>query len=183
MVYVIPLERHLTYCRWPGCRVEPIDTQLPLCERHFTYIGERFMDERSVLGSKYVRAAQPALEERREAVRERAQRVADTQADRSVVYYVRIGDHVKIGYTCRLPQRLSALRVDRDALLAVEPGSRDEEAKRHEQFTAERQGRRENFNPSRRLLAHVDVVRSRFGEPWAYAERRASEGWPLPQSG
>lgn len=180
MVYVIPLAHHVPQCRWPGCQVEPSDLRIPLCERHFCYIGELFVDERSVLGSSYARAMQPTLEKGREKRRIQERTRDEWHADRSVVYYVRIGDYVKIGYTIYLPARISTLRVDRPALLAVEPGWREKEAERHVQFAAERQGRRENFNPSRRLLAHVDVVRAKYGEPFAFTERRVSAAGPEP---
>lgn len=81
--------------------------------------------------------------------------------DGSVVYYVRLGDHVKIGTTVNLTLRLRALYLDHDAslLLAVEPGGFELEQIRHEQFDAERvHANRELFNPSPRLLAHIDSL-------------------------
>lgn len=86
-------------------------------------------------------------------------------ADQSQVYYVRIGDHVKIGYTTNVRQRMNQLRVDVADVLATEPGGVELEKARHEQFDAERVGRREEFNPSRRLLAHIDAIKAQHGEP------------------
>lgn len=85
----------------------------------------------------------------------------------SVVYYVRIGDRVKIGFTTNIKQRLSGLRIyDADHVLATEPGGRDLERRRHQEFADERVSpRHEDFNPSRKLLAHIALVREQHGEP------------------
>lgn len=96
--------------------------------------------------------------------RQRVER-ADVQQAQSQVYYIRIGDHVKIGFTGNVVERLIGLRVDSSALLATEPGGRDLERQRHLQFGQERVGRRENFNPSRRLLAHIETIKQEHGEP------------------
>lgn len=49
-----------------------------------------------------------------------------------VIYYLRFGDRVKIGTTQNLARRLANL--PHDELLAIEPGGRDIEKIRHEQF-------------------------------------------------
>lgn len=170
-------------CRWRGCEAECVD-EIELCWYHFRLAGETFFDKRSAFGSAALAERHAAREA--EAAARAAARVEpvmtreDWWRERSVVYYVRIHDHVKIGYTIHLRERISALRVARDTVLAVEPGWREREAERHTQFAAERQGKREDFNPSRRLLAHIDIVRSKFGEPWGYAERRVTAAGPEP---
>lgn len=52
----------------------------------------------------------------------------------SVVYYMRVGNRCKIGMTRNLPRRLHALTPEE--LLGTEPGGRQVEARRHEQFAA-----------------------------------------------
>lgn len=82
-----------------------------------------------------------------------------TPVDGAVVYYVRHGDHVKIGRTTDLQSRLRSLYLDPDALLATEPGGQQLETQRHAQFADERvYANRELFNPSRRLLAHISAL-------------------------
>lgn len=88
---------------------------------------------------------------------------------RHVVYYVRIGDYIKIGTTKRLRQRISSLRAPLDDLLAIEDGDHLLEARRHREFAADRiDRRRENFRPSGALLAHIKELGGRDSLPsWA----------------
>jgi len=83
----------------------------------------------------------------------------------SVVYYVRIGDHIKIGYTSDLDRRLMGLRVDGSDLLAWEPGGRELEQQRHHEFRAARISRREDFHPTDRLKEHLEELRAKHGLP------------------
>lgn len=166
-------------CRWRGCQAECVD-EIELCWYHFRLAGEAFIESRSIFGSAAL-AERKAEREAAEAARRAALPDPDEwRRKRSVVYYVRIVDHVKIGYTIHLPSRIHSLRVDRSAVLAVEPGWREIEAERHATFAAERVSKRENFNPSRRLLAHIDLVRSKYGEPFEYASRRVTLAGPEP---
>lgn len=71
----------------------------------------------------------------------------------NVVYYVRVGDHVKIGYTSNLGNRMKAYPTGR--LLATEPGGLTEERKRHEQFAHALDVGREWFRITPDLMAHI----------------------------
>jgi len=81
-----------------------------------------------------------------------------------VVYYLRFDDRIKIGTSGNPRQRLAALR--HDELLALEPGDRRLEQRRHEQFAAERFDRTEWFRASPRLLDHVAVLSRGVEDPW-----------------
>lgn len=81
-----------------------------------------------------------------------------------VVYYIRFGNRVKIGFTTSLRSRVMALPVDE--VMAAEPGSYDIEAQRHKQFAADLAAGREWFNPSGALMAHVAGVREVHGDPF-----------------
>lgn len=52
--------------------------------------------------------------------------------DTSVVYYMRIGNRCKIGFSMKLGTRLAT--INPEELLATEPGGLVQEAKRHSQF-------------------------------------------------
>lgn len=86
-------------------------------------------------------------------------------AEQSQVYYIRMGDYIKIGYTQNLKERLNGLRVDAADVLATEPGSRAKERERHLQFADIRIGRRENFERTADLLTHIAKVRREHGKP------------------
>lgn len=136
------------YCRWPDCDQPRNDDPEgpPLCMAHAIRVGKWVAD-------LYGRSV---LDPIREAHQVYADVLADVGSDQSVVYYLRHGDHVKIGTTTNLERRLTSLYATPDALLATEPGDRELEQARHAQFAAERVYRnRELFNPSRRLLAHI----------------------------
>lgn len=56
------------------------------------------------------------------------------KAARSVVYYMRLGPLVKIGWTTNLEGRREA--INPQEVMATEPGGRDVERKRHQEFAA-----------------------------------------------
>lgn len=72
--------------------------------------------------------------------------------ERERVYYVRIGDRCKIGYTASMWGRLVSLNPEE--LLAVEPGGRNLERERHVQFRKLRT-HGEWFRLDQPLLDHV----------------------------
>lgn len=83
-----------------------------------------------------------------------------------VVYYIRIGDLIKIGTTTNLKMRMEALQPDE--LLATEPGYTDVERRRHQQFDHLRiRPRSERFRIAPELLEHIEMVKGHFGEPKA----------------
>lgn len=166
-------------CRWHQCFTARVD-EIELCNYHFDLIGRTYIDKRSIFGSAWLASRRPEREARRAEWVAIEQTKDDWSRSRSVVYYVRLDRHVKIGYTVNLTPRISSLRVDRDAVMAVEPGWREVEAERHQQFAEERVGKREDFNPSRRLLAHIDVVRSKYGDPLEFAARRVTAAGMQP---
>lgn len=92
----------MTRCCWPECPSQGLRPDLPLCDQHFTHVGTRFIDERTLAGPMYRAVLERTEQERREklladeirrgqfATEERARVAA-----RSVVYYVRTGRYIK----------------------------------------------------------------------------------------
>ncbi len=78
----------------------------------------------------------------------------------SVVYYIRRGDHIKIGRTVDFRARMGKLRPD--AVLAVEPGAHEVETARHRQFRehhiADHPDGVEWFYRGADLLAHIEEL-------------------------
>jgi len=143
----------IEHCCWPGCdkdRYHESDAP-PFCGNHLVACA--------VYASSNVMDLIDPLHQARGGLIQRPSKAVGP----SVVYYVRLGDHVKIGTTTNLPARLASFYVDHDpnALLGSEPGGRDVEARRHLEFAAERVYRnRELFNPSPRLLAHIASLKA-----------------------
>lgn len=78
-----------------------------------------------------------------------------------VVYYLDWGmERIKIGYSSQLVSRLATLSVPHDQVLALEPGDKKDEKRRHHQFDDERvYSQREIFAMSPRLSEHVQGLR------------------------
>lgn len=112
---------------------------------------------------------EPRLSPTPERLAERDQEAADrdrAMQAQSQVYYVReMAGTIKIGYTINVRARLTGLRVPVENVLATEPGGRELEAKRHEQFKHLRIGRRESFVDDPELAGHIDMIRAHFGPP------------------
>lgn len=81
-----------------------------------------------------------------------------------LVYYMRINGRIKIGYTTNLTQR-SRNYPPGTELLAVEPGTREIEARRHNQFSRSLAQGREWFAESDAIRAHVAGLVETYGVP------------------
>lgn len=143
-------------CCWPACRESVYDDPAspPFCGVHLVRCAafvSQVLDINLFTGQQGFRADQMRREQKLAAA--------------SVVYYVRLGRHVKIGTTVNLKQRIESFRtvypLEDVELLAAEPGGPSLERERHRQFGEERiSAKRELFNPSRRLLAHIEEIKA-----------------------
>ena len=96
---------------------------------------------------------------RRERNRNAASRIDGAlESGEPTVYYVLVGEKVKIGYTANLTQRLRAYPPDAE-LLATEPGDKELERTRHQQFREYLTHGREWFAPGPALREHVESLR------------------------
>lgn len=149
------------------CRMRPIRESakagMSLCRQHY----EGYLTVLDLIG-RAERATQILDPDKfliRDPDPDEAQRWSEQlhrYAAQSVVYYVRIGETIKIGTTTNMKARMGGLMVDE--VLATEPGDRQLEAMRHKQFRHLRI-RGERFRPEPDLLSHVAMVREHYGEP------------------
>jgi hypothetical protein len=131
-----------TPCAWRGC-YEPKYLGLPVCFEH------------AVVISGVVRRAAFGPEPEPDDVPERA----------AYVYYLMVGPTtVKIGTTTNLRNRIAQLRSELQYVVAIEPGGFPTERQRHQQFAAERFGRREDFHLTDRLKRHIEALQPRRDE-------------------
>lgn len=74
-------------------------------------------------------------------------------AEKSLVYYMRIGNRVKIGVTTNLAERMKSIHPEE--LMAIEPGGYDLEQERHSQFCQLR-SHGEWFRLEEPLAGHIE---------------------------
>jgi hypothetical protein len=82
----------------------------------------------------------------------------ELQLGGSVVYYMRIGNRVKIGWSAGVLKRVSA--INPEELMAVEPGGRPQEAMRHAEFRSLRT-HGEWFRLESPLTDHIAALQER----------------------
>lgn len=85
---------------------------------------------------------------------------AKANTKRHQVYYVRVGELIKVGTTGQLRQRLSSYPPTSE-LLAVEPGGEELESRRHAQFRHLLAHRKEWFHPGTDLMDHIAALAQR----------------------
>ena len=90
-----------------------------------------------------------------------------------VVYYLRLGDRLKIGTTANPRRRFGQLR--HDEVVAFERGDRVIEQRRHREFAELRLGSSEWFGFDEPLRAHVAVLGAGALDPWNLWARWVSE--------
>jgi hypothetical protein len=81
-----------------------------------------------------------------------------------VVYYIRLGDRIKIGTSGNPRQRIASL--PHDEVLAFERGGRPLEQRRHAQFASHRMRESEWFDSHDALTAHIAELRGGVEDPW-----------------
>lgn len=84
------------------------------------------------------------------------------------IYYLRIGQHIKIGYTADVNKRMRAYPPSAE-LLAIHPGTKQTEKDIHAQFGEHLDRGREWFSQGQSLTTHVTAAREQFGDPAVFA--------------
>lgn len=130
------------------------DAPFPICLKHAARLMAFLDDAMPRDHDDRLIVAWRSLEQQRhsKAERKRLSPAVD------VVYYVQVGEHIKIGYSSNLPSRMRAYPPT-SRLLAYEMGGVGLEAQRHQQFAADLVAGREWFAPSPALLAHIRALK------------------------
>lgn len=133
----------------------------------FTFIGAELQRARQEQGTLTMEGVREAVETGRLQFGVHEAEVAASKPGRipaSIVYYARRTDLIKIG-TTRAPHRRFAALLP-DEVLAWEPGGRQGEAARHQQFRELRiTSKGEYFRRSDSLDAHIAAIAVQFGPP------------------
>lgn len=123
------------------------DPRFPLVYKAVVAAGMQGMDTTDIKVTRAVADKAIAAHER-----------TKTREDTDVVYYVQVGDLIKVGTTSNMKRRLRAYPPNA-VVLATEAGSFIRETERIEQFGEYLAGRREWFTAGPRLMAHIDGLR------------------------
>lgn len=151
-----------TICVWPGC-----DRSLryyrvgALCVDHAIAVRDAVeSNESAVISNAQVRAVH-----RRTVEAANEARLAQSRGEQpGWIYYLSVGDRVKIGFSTNVRRRMRQYPPS-SHLLAVHPGTPDLEVEMHRRFAGSRAAGREWFNRSTDLLEHIDQVVEQFGDP------------------
>lgn len=142
------------------------DVPFPICKNHALELFRHMRADTSLTFEWQLEQLQSALGASRADMPEVERRMTAMARAQSVVYYVRMrSGRIKIGFSTAMKNRVAALRVDPGQVLATEPGGRDLERARHEQFADLRYDRWEEFRADERLMSHIARVREANGPP------------------
>lgn len=156
---------------WPQCQNQTmLCPEVSMCIAHAIIVSSKL----ALRDRKPTAAEQASLERARVEVAEiRTRQAAEqvqrfnegrpprddifTQLPEGRVYYIKVGDHIKIGYTKNLSVRLNSYPPNAH-LLAVELGGKDVEKERHDQFHAFLAWGREWFTDHAEIRAHIGTL-------------------------
>lgn len=157
-------------CNWTGC---PKVAVLPIgiCLAH-AQIAHRAYEWHTMSDQQRNDARLAELEAERARTAELVEKgLKPPRADLVAgwVYYIKVDDTIKIGFTKDVTQRMRAYPPTAH-LLAVEPGTKATEAERHSRFHAHLEHGREWFRDNEELRTWIGKVVTVHGdpEPWAY---------------
>jgi hypothetical protein len=89
---------------------------------------------------------------------------AKAALEHGLVYYLQVGDQIKIGFSGDIRRRMRAYPPG-SKLLAVEPGTKKLERQRHGEFYEWLVAGREWFEPSAELIQHTRDLFTKYGDP------------------
>lgn len=177
-------------CCIPGCteksmtawymadphQAHDVDERLPVCFKHALIVASMLNRERA---EEDVQAARAELAERRRALRAVKERRHDLYYENGAadahVYFVRVGDLIKVGWSSRLRSRLKAYSADSEVLLHY-PATRQEETDMHRLLRPDLAKGREWYRRDGPLVQReLTRLLKKHGEPTIFAD------WTEPQ--
>lgn len=138
-------------CVWSGCSGRPDMGEVPLCFDHYYTVINHW------------RAPAKRRAEAKDKL-DRGGKLTTSDPAPGWLYYVQVGDLIKIGYAQNVRARLTAYPPN-TVLLAVEPGTRRLERERHLNFRPFLAEGREWYRADAELMEWVAKVRAEHGDP------------------
>lgn len=144
--------RTQTQCCWPKCQ-KPAVEAVPMCTAHLFIAHAQYGVILNGMTTFNPAPQQPAPEP-----------ITPAPPRHGVVYYLRSGGYIKIGWASDLGKRMRSYPPD-SLLLATHPGTKADESAAHRKFAVHRTHGREWFAMVAPLMQHIDRVRAEHGEP------------------
>lgn len=146
----------LPVCCWPGCpkKIWTKHPEQPLCEAHIIITAQTYRDHYAV-----------------------SDKPKPLPAERDgLIYYLQIGQHVKIGWTSSLETRLQSYPVTA-VLLAAQPGTLADEQAMHAELKPHLAAGQEWYHDTQEIRALIDQALSTYGRCWETRRTKASRPW------
>lgn len=160
------------WCSWGRHRVRKHEylreqfangTMCMRCQLHMVENVESVVEMPALTEAIARQSRQRHLQKKLDARMTRMLEQSGVEAD-GWIYYMRINGRIKIGFTTNLRQR-SRNYPPGTELLAVEPGTRETEKRRHAQFSRLLAQGREWFAESEALTAHIAELAEKYATP------------------
>lgn len=147
-------------CTWHKCCKQRAHwLGLPLCIYHAEYVAQQVAKGEADKAEARQQAKDDVVAKINEGIQ-----LEDDEPVPGWIYYIRIGDTIKIGYSKDVNRRMRAYPPTAE-LLAVEPGTTVLERKRHQHFGAHLAHGREWFTPNPELDTWITTLRDHYGDP------------------
>lgn len=150
--------RPATHCAYPECGDYGLYMLTPLCREHASIVWRIFEMNEPALHHEIVREKYKAEQQERA---EKADRVRLTAKRPGYVYYVQVGDRIKIGFTTSVMDRMKAYPPT-SVLLVYHPGTPDLEKEMHSKFRIFLAEGREWFRADDRISEHIAEINERY---------------------
>jgi hypothetical protein len=147
--------RNGSFCDEPAADHMPF----PICAKHAIRVAMAVTELADARRKDSLFVLVKGIEEIQDSRRRSAQRTQVAGKHEGRVYYVRLGNHIKIGYTQDIKARMRSYGPTA-VLLAAEPDPGGVERKRHRQFAEYLDAGNEWFLPSPELMEHINALPS-----------------------
>ena len=172
MKRTVPSHPVLFFCAYPQCADHTQWRDTPVCPEHAALMWKTFEEHTSEAHRRVIRG------DHREAAAEIRAGEAATKTRKRItsnrpgsIYYLRVGDRVKIGFTTDLYQRMMQYPPNSE-LLALHPGTPALEKEMHQDFSRHLADGREWFHPNPELDAHIQKVQAKYPNTTTIAKMR-----------
>lgn len=149
----------------PNLRFLIVDGKM-VCYKHVTEIVDAYNDLTTPKQRSESEIIKGHRERERQFAKQKVVMEMRKQSERApgFVYYIRIEQHIKIGYATDIAKRMRAYPPSA-VLLAAHPGTKATERQMHLEYRRYLDRGREWFRQGEKLMTHIAGVVEKFGDP------------------